>query len=398
VRIKSIVGIFAAVTFVGLLNFSIVETSWLSEQNLGAAKYPFVWEMTGVYTFLLLLPLLFLAATRFPIRRDNLATRIPLHAAIFVIFAVSHTLLMWGSRELIYRLLGWGHYDYGNMRYRFFMEGQKQLIVYVAIYSVLRFVAYARANRERDMTASRLERELTEARLAALKMQLQPHFLFNALNTIASHIEDDPRAAAAMVQHLSSFLRSTLRSSAAQEVPLRDEMDFLASYVAIMKARFEDRPRRTGRHARASPLSAADGRERDHALPARSRQTGGDPRSCVARRRLLAGHDRRQRPRPRRRSGSVRQRHRSVEHEGAIATPLRRAAAALVRESQRGRITAHDRNAVAHSRGDGGMTRVLIADDEAPARRLLRSCLARHDDVEVIGEAENGLEAVDAIR
>jgi two-component system LytT family sensor kinase len=241
VRIKSIVGIFAAVTFVGLLNFSIVETSWLSEQNLGAAKYPFVWEMTGVYTFLLLLPLLFLAATRFPIRRDNMATRIPLHAAVFVVFAVSHTLLMWGSRELIYYLLGWGHYDYGNMRYRFFMEGQKQLIVYVAIYSVIRFIAYARANRERDIAASRLERELTEARLAALKMQLQPHFLFNALNTIASHIEDDPRAAAAMVQHLSSFLRSTLRSSAAQEVPLRDEMDFLASYVAIMKARFEDR-------------------------------------------------------------------------------------------------------------------------------------------------------------
>jgi two-component system LytT family response regulator len=44
------------------------------------------------------------------------------------------------------------------------------------------------------------------------------------------------------------------------------------------------------------------------------------------------------------------------------------------------------------------VTRVLIADDEAPARRLLRSCLARHDDVEIIGEAENGLEAVDAIR
>ena len=61
------------------------------------------------------------------------------------------------------------------------------------------------------------------------------------LNADKSFVEDDPKAAAAMVQHLSSFLRSTLRSSAAQEVPLRDEMDFLASYVAIMKARFEDR-------------------------------------------------------------------------------------------------------------------------------------------------------------
>ncbi len=241
VRLKSFVLVFLAVTFIGLLNFSIVETSWLAEENARAAKYPFVWEMTGVYTFLLLLPMLVLVINRYPVRRGRVATRLPLHAAVFVLFAVSHTLLMWGSRELVYHLLGWGTYDYGAMRYRFFMEGQKQFIVYVLIYFLLRFFAYARANRERDVAAARLERELTEARLAALKMQLQPHFLFNALHMISSHIEDDPKVAGAMVQHLSSFLRATLRSSAAQEVPLRDEMDFLASYVAIMKARFEER-------------------------------------------------------------------------------------------------------------------------------------------------------------
>jgi Putative regulator of cell autolysis len=241
VRLKSFVLVFLAVTFAGLLNFSIVETSWLAEENVRAAKYPFVWEMTGAYTFLLLLPLIAFVINRYPIQRRDVATRLPLHVAVFVLFAVSHTLLMWGSRELIYHLLEWGTYDYGAMGYRFFMEGQKQLIVYIAIYALLRFIAYARANRERDMAAARLERELTEARLAALKMQLQPHFLFNALHMISSHIEDDPKIAGAMLQHLSSFLRATLRSSAAQEVPLREEMDFLASYVEIMKARFEER-------------------------------------------------------------------------------------------------------------------------------------------------------------
>ncbi len=240
-RLKSFVLVFLAFTFAGLLNFSIVETSWLAEENVRAAKYPFVWEMTGVYTLLLLVPLLVLVATRYPVRRGKVASRLLLHAAVFVFYAVSHTLLMWGSRELIYHLLGWGTYDYGDMRYRFFMEGQKQFIVYLGIYFLIRFINYARANRERDANAARLERELTEARLAALKMQLQPHFLFNALHMISSHIEDDPKVAGAMVQHLSSFLRATLRSSAAQEVPLREEMDFLASYVEIMKARFEER-------------------------------------------------------------------------------------------------------------------------------------------------------------
>lgn len=240
-RLKSFLLVFLAFTFAGLLNFSIVETSWRAEENVRAAKYPFVWEMTGVYTLLLLVPLLVLVATRYPVRRGKVASRLLLHAAVFVFYAVSHTLLMWGSRELIYHLLGWGTYDYGDMRYRFFMEGQKQFIVYLGIYFLIRFRNYARANRERDANAARLERELTEARLAALKMQLQPHFLFNALHMISSHIEDDPKVAGAMVQHLSSFLRATLRSSAAQEVPLREEMDFLASYVEIMKARFEER-------------------------------------------------------------------------------------------------------------------------------------------------------------
>ncbi len=243
VRYRRPLIIFLAVTFVGLLNFSIVETSWLAEENARAAKYPFVWEMTGAYSFLLLLPLLFFVINRFPIERRRLVTRISLHAATFVVFGVSHTLLMWGSRELLYRILGWGTYDYGDMRYRFFMEGQKQLIVYIALYCLLRFMAYVRANRERDVAAARLERELTEARLSALKMQLQPHFLFNALNMISSHVQDDPEVAGAMLQHLSHFLRATLHASGAQEVPLGEEIEFVDSYLAIMKARFEGRLR-----------------------------------------------------------------------------------------------------------------------------------------------------------
>jgi two-component system LytT family sensor kinase len=231
------------VTAGGLLNFSIAETSWRAESNLSSAKYPLLWELTGAYAFLLLLPPIAYVIKRYPISRRRLATRLPLHVATFLAFAVSHTLLMWGSRSVLYSLLGWGRYDYGNMRYRFLMEGQKQLLVYAGVYAVLRFLAYAKTNRERDLAAARLERELTEARLAALKMQLQPHFLFNALNMIASHVSDEPEIATAMLQHLSAFLRATLRGSGAHEVPLREEIELMDSYVEIMKARFEERLR-----------------------------------------------------------------------------------------------------------------------------------------------------------
>ncbi|HYM62844.1 MAG TPA: histidine kinase [Thermoanaerobaculia bacterium] len=229
------------VTLAGLLNFSIVRTSWLAEENPRPAWYPFVWEMSGAYTFLLLLPLLIFFMNRYPIGRRDFWYRLPLHLGVFAAFAVTHTLLMWGTRELIYYLLGWGVYDYGSMPYRFLMEGQKQLIIYWAVYAVLRIAAYTRANRERDLSAARLEQELAEARLSALKLQLQPHFLFNTLNMIASHVRDDPGTAEAMINHLSSFLRATLRNSARQEVSLGEEIEFLDSYLEIMKARFEER-------------------------------------------------------------------------------------------------------------------------------------------------------------
>jgi hypothetical protein len=231
----------AFATLVGLLNFGIVRTSDLASHSDQPARLPLVWELTGAYTGLLLLPFLVFMAWRFPIGRATFARRVPLHLAAIVLYGVTHTLLMWGSRNLVYGLLGWGRYDYGDMRYRFLMEGQKQVVIYALVYAIVRVVLYARRSRERELAASRLEKELTEARLDALKTQLQPHFLFNTLNMISTFVYEDPKTADAMLGHLSDFLRLTLRHSGVQEVALATELEFTGAYLAIMKARFEER-------------------------------------------------------------------------------------------------------------------------------------------------------------
>ncbi len=230
-----------AVTGIGLLNFFVVVTSRLAEGSRPSAKEPFVWEMTGAYSFLLVLPALLRFLRRFPLTRETLPARLPLHAAAFVAWGATLTLLMWGSRTVLYRLLGWGTYDYGDMRWRFLMEGGKQLVAWCGVYAVVAAVDAARRMRERERTAARLEQQLTEARLTALKMQLNPHFLFNTLNMIAAHVHDDPRTAEAMIGHLSDFLRLTLRHSREQELSLDEELRLLESYLAVMKARFEER-------------------------------------------------------------------------------------------------------------------------------------------------------------
>ncbi len=94
-----------------------------------------------------------------------------------------------------------------------------------------------------ELRLERLERSFSEARLNALRMQLDPHFLFNAMNTISSHVERDPKLTRRMIEHLGDLLRMSLESKDRQEVPLVEEVAFLEHYLEIQKIRFGDQLR-----------------------------------------------------------------------------------------------------------------------------------------------------------
>ncbi len=100
---------------------------------------------------------------------------------------------------------------------------------------------YYRQNRERERQTAALATELVQARLQALRMQINPHFLFNTLNTISALIHDNPNAADKMVVRLSKLLRRTLDRGETQEVPLREEIEFLKGYLEIEQTRFGNR-------------------------------------------------------------------------------------------------------------------------------------------------------------
>ena len=89
--------------------------------------------------------------------------------------------------------------------------------------------------------AARLEAQLAEARLTALRAQLDPHFLFNTLNAVSSLVGSDPRGVRRMIARLSALLRHTLEESTGPEVPLEQELQVLSQYVEIMEVRFEGR-------------------------------------------------------------------------------------------------------------------------------------------------------------
>jgi len=111
-------------------------------------------------------------------------------------------------------------------------------LIYWLIFGAWQMYRYYERYLSSELRLERLERKFSEARLNALRMQLDPHFLFNALNTISSQLERDPKLARRMIEHLGDLLRLSLESKDRQEVPLAEEMAFLEHYLAIQKIRF----------------------------------------------------------------------------------------------------------------------------------------------------------------
>jgi hypothetical protein len=114
------------------------------------------------------------------------------------------------------------------------------LMVYASLVIAWHAARHYRDLRERELKAAALEARLAQAQLQALKTQLQPHFLFNTLHTIAELVHADPKRAEQMILHLGELLRLTLQSAAAQEVSLREEIDFLKKYLEIQYVRLGD--------------------------------------------------------------------------------------------------------------------------------------------------------------
>jgi two-component system LytT family sensor kinase len=118
-------------------------------------------------------------------------------------------------------------------------------VVYLVVYWLVVFAhlgwQYYLRYQEREVETAQLQRELVEARLEALRMQLNPHFLFNTLHAISGLIHDSPEAADRIIARLSELLRLTLDQTKPQEVPLSEELAFLDRYLEIEQTRFAER-------------------------------------------------------------------------------------------------------------------------------------------------------------
>lgn len=229
--------IFGAATVVGF--FFATRTYFLynaypdNEISWGRALAP---SLTSWYAWALLAPAILWLASRFRFERSRWGAALAAHLLAGVAFALLHTLV----DHLLGRTLPW--LSVGSLTGTLVISRfHGSLLTYLAIVGVWNLIDAFRRERERRVRASQLETRLAEARLQALKMQLHPHFLFNTLHAISALMHRDVEAADRMLAQLSDLLRLTLENAGAQEVSLKEELDFLERYLEIERARFGER-------------------------------------------------------------------------------------------------------------------------------------------------------------
>lgn len=201
---------------------------------------PLVWELTSAVVVWALLPMVQTVVLNAPWRRVGWGRFLTWHAAGCVLFWGAHVVGMWALRIWIYGAAGWGPYNYGQAIYRVPMEGLKDVISFSVLALLFHLLEVRRARMARELAASQLETELREARLQALSAQLDPHFLFNALNTLSALLYEDVPKADRLITALGEMLRDGLRAGGPTWALAR-ELDHLQHYLAFAEARFGDR-------------------------------------------------------------------------------------------------------------------------------------------------------------
>jgi len=188
----------------------------------------------------LLTPLIVALDRRLPIAVNSLGTRLAAHIVIGVPATLVYSYVA-AALRVVAGTLAWQEAASLRPLHEALRGGFLwNLLVYLLVVGGWQAMQYSQHYLASQLRLERLERNFSEARLHVLRMQLDPHFLFNALNTISSLVASQPKLARSMIEQLGDLLRLSLESGRRQQIRLGEELAFLGHYLAIQQTRFGD--------------------------------------------------------------------------------------------------------------------------------------------------------------
>ena len=203
---------------------------------------PMVWELTGVLAFWATCWIPTTAVRNAPAPDGRWGRFLAIHLAAFLAFTALKSAVMVPPRFVLYRWLGWGEYAYRALPVHLGMEAMKDLAAYVLWAAARRAVWMWRERQALALRQAQLAGELKEARLQALTGQLDPHFLFNALNTVSSLMYQDLARTDRLLADLGQLLRAGF-DARSPTWTLAEERAHAERFLALQHARFGDRLR-----------------------------------------------------------------------------------------------------------------------------------------------------------
>jgi len=229
-----------AATFLGLIASAHHYAAMAAEGTPMPWRHAMVMELPFWYAAALLTPALVEAVRRWPDRSRSRAARVLEHTVIALAWIVAQTFLEIGARRLIGTGLPGPQPTFIDQLWSTIVwTFPVKLLAYVGVLGAIYAVTYYARFRERELAASQLETRLAETRLQLLRAQLNPHFLFNAMNSIAVLTREQRSSeAVAAVLALSGLLRDALRDDGRTLVPLREELGVVSRYVDVEQVRF----------------------------------------------------------------------------------------------------------------------------------------------------------------
>ncbi len=200
-----------------------------------------LFELPNYGTWAALSPLILLFGGRFPLEKNLWKSRVPLTIAFGLLISFVQAI----PQEVVNVTIDTSPTHAKTISHSITNHIIPQMPLKFLIFCSVLGMGYAfdfyRQFQERDARLSQTEKRLVQAKLEALKSQLQPHFLFNTLNAVSALVEKDPAASRRMIARLSELLRLTLDSQEQHEITLESELALLKHYLEIEQIRFEDR-------------------------------------------------------------------------------------------------------------------------------------------------------------
>ncbi len=203
---------------------------------------PIVWTTTGAFGVWLGFPFVQLAVVNALAPHSGWGRRVAMHVAGYVLFATVCIATKLGLRFVAGSLFGPGMSPHESIEAAVWWEAQSDLVIYMAMAALWSFVHASSERRKAETRAASLEAALGRTRLEALSAKLEPHFLFNALNTVAALMYEDLPRTERLLAGLGDLLRASLQAGQATW-KLGDEREHTRKYVELAEARFGDRLR-----------------------------------------------------------------------------------------------------------------------------------------------------------